>query len=168
MFDLSFFVIAALFLALAAAAWYTGGAAKVAEGAGAGLALLWRYGLLLVLAFMAAGLAQTLLPREAVTAALGEGAGLRGLLLAALAGIITPSGPFVSLPIAATLYGAGASAGAVVAYLTAWALLAAHRFFAWELPLLGFRFAAFRWLLCLALPLLAGLAAQFLKRWALR
>ena len=167
-FDASFYIIVALFVGLALAAWWSGGGARLGEGIGDGLQLLRRYGLVLVVAFLAAGLAQKLLPQEFVAGLLGERAGLRGLSLATLAGLLTPSGPFVSMPVAATLYKTGAAPGAVVAYLAAWSLLSLHRLVAWEIPLLGLRLAALRWAICLLLPLAAGLLAQLLKRWLAR
>jgi uncharacterized membrane protein YraQ (UPF0718 family) len=114
--------------------------------------------------FLAAGIAQVLIPQEWVREALGEGSGLRGILLGAAAGIITPAGPFVSMPIAVVMLRSGAETGPVVAYLTGWALLALHRLIAWEAPILGWNFALFRWGICLVLPLLAGLLARALSR----
>ena len=162
--DASFFVILGLLAALAAYAWWRGGLELLGSGVGDGLDLLVRYGLLIVVAFLAAGLAQVLIPRDAVEGVLGDQAGLSGIALASIGGMLTPSGPFVSMPIAATLLKSGASPGAVVAYVSAWSLLAVHRFVAWEIPILGFRFALLRWGLCLLLPIAAGLAAQGLKR----
>ena len=52
----------------------------------------------------------------------------------------------------------------MVAFLTAWSLLSLHRFIAWELPILGFSFAATRYALSFLLPLIAGFAARALLR----
>ena len=52
----------------------------------------------------------------------------------------------------------------MVAFLSAWALLALHRLVAWEVPILGWRFAALRYASCLVLPFLAGLVARALTR----
>ncbi len=68
------------------------------------------------------------------------------------------------MPIAVVLLRSGAETGPVVAYLTGWSLLALHRLIAWEAPILGWNFALFRWGICLALPLLAGLLARALSR----
>jgi uncharacterized membrane protein YraQ (UPF0718 family) len=156
----------ALLVALAALAWWQGGQALVARGLREGAGTLWQFGALIVLSFFAAGLAVALIPRDWIQGALGEQSGLRGILIATLAGIVTPAGPFVSLPIAAALRASGAGAGAVVAYLTAWALLAVHRLVAWEMPMLGARFAVFRWMLSLILPVVAGSIARLLARHA--
>ena len=58
----------------------------------------------------------------------------------------------MSLPIAATRLRSGAEPAAVVTYLPAWSLLAVHRLVAWELPLLGARFALVRYAMCVVLP----------------
>jgi hypothetical protein len=68
------------------------------------------------------------------------------------------------MPLAAVMLRAGASGPVVVAFLTGWALLAVHRLVAWEIPILGFRFALVRWVLCLALPIAAGLLARVASR----
>ncbi len=162
--DSSFFMILGLLVVLAALAWWRGGSELLQTGVTDGFGLLVRYSLLIAVAFLAAGIAQVLIPHDAVEGVLGDQAGLSGIGLAALAGMLTPSGPFVSLPIAATLLKSGASPGAVVAYVSAWSLLALHRLVVWEVPILGLRFALIRWGLCLLLPIAAGLAAQGFKR----
>jgi uncharacterized membrane protein YraQ (UPF0718 family) len=155
----------ALALALAGLAWWRGGTPLLRDGLGAGVDQLVRYGLLIAVSFLAAGFAQVLVPRAWIQTALGHDSGVRGILLATAAGIATPAGPFVSLPIAATLLGAGAAPPAVVAYLSAWSLVALHRLLAWEVPILGARFALVRYAICVALPVLAGLLARGLGRW---
>lgn len=152
-------------IALAALAWWRGGAPLLRAGLGEGIDQLVRYGLLIAVSFLAAGFAQVLIPREWIQGALGHDSGLRGIVLASAAGVATPAGPFVSLPIAATLLGAGAAPPAVIAYLSAWSLLALHRLLAWEVPILGARFALVRYAICIALPVLAGLLARGLGRW---
>ncbi len=156
--------VLALLAALAALAWWRGGSELVGSGLSGGLALLWRFGLLIVVSFLAAGLADALLPHEWIRATLGREAGLRGVLLGTLAGAVTPAGPFVSMPLAAVLIRSGAAVGPVVAFVTGWSLLALHRLVAWEAPILGWRFAVLRWGVCLVLPVLAGLAASALAR----
>jgi hypothetical protein len=68
------------------------------------------------------------------------------------------------MPLAAILLRSGAAVGPVTAFVTGWALLAVHRLIAWELPILGWRFALLRWGVSLVLPVLAGLAAGALAR----
>jgi hypothetical protein len=63
----------------------------------------------------------------------------------------------------AILYQAGASVGPLIAYLTAWSVVALHRLFAYELPMMGARFALLRLASSLVLPFLAGILAMLLE-----
>lgn len=155
-------VMLAVLAALAVAAWARGGEGLVREGLGRGAGMLLEFSLLLVVSFLAAGLATAVVPSGWIERALGAESGLRGILLGAAVGVVTPSGPFVSMPIAAVMLRSGASVGPVVAYLTGWSLLAVNRLVAWEVPILGLRFALLRWAVSLVLPVLAGLLARAL------
>jgi uncharacterized membrane protein YraQ (UPF0718 family) len=147
---------------LAALAFAFGGESLVREGLGRGAALLLEFSLLLVVSFAAAGLATVLVPREWIEAALGQESGIRGILIATGAGVITPAGPFVAMPLAAAMLRSGAAVAPVVAYLTAWSLLAVHRLIAWEIPIVGLGVATLRYAISLVVPVLAGLAARAL------
>ena len=63
-----------------------GGTPLLGEALGHGGRLFLRFGLVIFVSFLVAGLAETLMPREWISAALGERSGLRGLLLASAAG----------------------------------------------------------------------------------
>jgi uncharacterized membrane protein YraQ (UPF0718 family) len=162
--DGTLLALVAILVGLAALAWSRGGSAMVSEGLGTGWNLLLRFGPVIVVSFLAAGFADLLLPTEWVRAQLGADSGMRGIALATGAGILTPAGPFVSLPIAAVMIRTGAGTGPVVAFLSAWSLLAVHRFLAWEVPILGWRFAILRYATCALLPIVAGLLARALTR----
>lgn len=164
MFDKVFLVLFAVLIALVVLAWREGGAEQVRDGLGSGASLLVRYSALLVVSFLAAGLAEVLVPDEWVGRFLGEGSGLRGILIATGMGALTPAGPFVSMPVAAVMLRAGAGIGAVVAFLTGWSLLAVHRTLAWELPILGPRVTAIRYGVSIVLPVIAGLLARAFAR----
>jgi uncharacterized membrane protein YraQ (UPF0718 family) len=110
------------------------------------------------------GLARELADPARVAPALGERSGLAGLALATGLGAVTPGGPFAAFPIVYALFLAGADAGAVIAYLTAWSVIGLHRIVVWELPLLGHEFAAVRVLASLPLPLIAGALARLIAR----
>ena len=158
--DSNFWIVFGLLVALSGVAYWRGGTPFLGEALGGGLRLFLRFGLVLFVSFLVAGLAEALMPREWVQSALGPESGWRGLLLATAAGAITPSGPFVSMPLAAGMLRAGAGGAAVITFLSAWSLLAIHRLFAWEIPILGAGFAVTRWALCLLLPPLVGLLAR--------
>ncbi len=158
------FVMLALLVALAALAYWRGGTELLEKGFGDGWSLLVRFTPIIIISFLAAGFAEVLVPREWVRETLSESSGIKGILIATAAGIITPAGPFISMPIAAVMVRSGAGAGPVVAFLAGWSLLAVHRLVAWEIPILGWRFAALRYGVCLVLPVLAGLFARAVTR----
>jgi uncharacterized membrane protein YraQ (UPF0718 family) len=156
-------MLAAL-VALAGLAYWRGGEPLVRGGLGEGARLLWRYLPIIAVSFLAAGIVQTMIPTEWVRGALGHEAGIRGILIATAAGAVTPAGPFVSMPIAAVLLRSGAGLPAVVAFVTAWSLLAVHRLVSYEVPILGWRFAALRYAVSLVLPVAAGLLVRLFVR----
>ena len=111
------------------------------------------------------GLVTRLVSREKVARWLGDSSGLTGLLLATLVGMATPGGPFTSFPMVYALWIAGADAGALIAFISAWSLVGFHRLIVWELPLLGPEFTFVRYVVCLPLPIIAGMIARWLARW---
>jgi len=149
---------------LAGIAYAKGGAVLLGQGLGRGGELLLQFGLLIAISFLAAGVAEVLVPTEWVRANFGQESGLRGLVIATLAGAMTPAGPFTAMPLAAVFVRSGAATSVVVAYLTAWSLLALHRLVAWEVPILGARFALLRFAVSILLPILAGLAVRLIWR----
>jgi len=116
---------------------------------------------LLIFAYIVAGMVQALLPKDTVSHWLGKESGLRGIMIACIAGGVTPGGPFVSLPLAAGFLRSGAGIGTIVAYLTAWSLWAAGRL-PLELGLLGPRLTMIRIACTFFFPPVAGLIARAL------
>lgn len=164
MVDGSLIAMTAALVALLVLAWMRGGSERVWDGLGIGTSHLLRFGLLIAISFWAAGLAEVVIPAQSVPRVLGPEAGLRGILLATGAGALTPSGPFVAIPIAAAMARSGAGNGALVAYVCAWGLIALNRLVAWEIPILGLRLALLRWGVSVALPVVAGLAARAITK----
>jgi len=116
----------------------------------------------LVAAFLLAGFVEVLMPRDLIRKWIGDKSGLKGVLVASLAGALTPGGPIASFPLIAALYKLGADFGPLVAYLTAWELIAVQRMVVWEIPFMGTRFVLFRLSVSLVLPILAGMIAKTL------
>ena len=114
---------------------------------------------LLIFAFIVAGMVQTLIPREIVARWIGVESGFRGLLIGTLMGSLTPGGPFVTMPIAAGLLRTGASVGTMVAFVTAWLLVAVTRL-PLEVGLLGWKFTLIRLACTFFFPPIAGLIAN--------
>ncbi len=129
----------------------------------AGGQTLWRNLGLLLLGFIIAGLAQVLIPKELITKWLGTEAGIRGILIACVIGGIVPGAPYATFPLVASFYVAGASIGAVVGFVTAWALWSVSRLPV-EIALIGARPALIRYAVTFVVPPLAGIAAQALAR----
>jgi uncharacterized membrane protein YraQ (UPF0718 family) len=115
---------------------------------------------ILVTAVLISGYVQTMVPRDAMERWLGRGSGLRGLTLAAMAGALTPGGPFAAFPLVVALWESGAGFGVCVAYLTSWSVLGIQRALVWEIPLLGADFVLLRLAASLVLPLVAGILAD--------
>jgi len=122
---------------------------------------------LLLFAFIAAGMVQVLIPREMIARWIGEGSGLRGILIGTLAGSFVTGGPYVSLPLAAGFLKAGAGIGTIVAFLSGWSLWAFSR---WplEIGILGWKVALIRFVSTFLFAPLAGLLASLLAGILLR
>ena len=114
---------------------------------------------LLVFAFIVAGMVQVLLPRELLSKWVGVESGMRGIIIGAVAGGLSPGGPFVNLPLAAALLRSGASVGTMVAFLTGWSLWAVSRL-PMEVGILGWKFTLIRIASTCFFPPIAGLVAQ--------
>ena len=110
----------------------------------------------MVVAIILAGLMQVLVPQDFVSRHFGQGGGMRALVLATLAGVVTPGGPMVTVPFMVVLANSGAALSSLVAYMTAWSLFGLQRIIAWEAPLMGWRFVVARVVPSLAFPVLAG------------
>jgi uncharacterized membrane protein YraQ (UPF0718 family) len=116
---------------------------------------------LLLFAFIVAGMIQALLPGELLTKWVGNESGMRGILIGTIAGGLTPGGPYVSLPVVAGFFRAGASIGTMVAFLTAWSLWAVARL-PMEIGILGWKFTVIRIASTFFFPPIAGLIAQLI------
>ena len=114
---------------------------------------------LLILALIVAGMIQVLIPQELISKWVGAESGFRGLLIGTALGGFTPGGPFVSMPIAAGLLRAGASIGTMVAFMTAWSLLAVARL-PLELGVMGWKFTLIRLACTFFFPPIAGFIAS--------
>src|SRR2546428_7321372 len=93
----------------------------------------------LIPALLLAGLFQVVVPQEIVSRYFGREAGLKGLVMAMAAGVITPGGPMVSVPFLVALAHSGAALPALVTYMTAAALFRLERIIAGEAPRAGWK-----------------------------
>ena len=104
------------------------------------------------------GFLQVLVPSDIVARWLGKESGFKGILIATIAGAVTPGGPMISFPMIIALKKGGADTGSLIAYLTAWTTIGLTRTLAWEIPLMGIEFTFTRVVSSLILPVLAGIA----------
>lgn len=162
--EVSIAIVGGLVVTLSLVAVLRGGTPLVLEGYREGASILLSVAPQLALGFLLAGLVTVLIPSDLVGRLIGEGSGLQGLVIATLAGILTPGGPFLQFPLIAALGRSGAGVGAMAAYLTAWSLLGANRAVVWEIPLLGPSFTAARWAISLVIPIVVGLALPLALR----
>ena len=114
------------------------------------------------LAILAAGFVSKLVPSGPIAHHIGPDSGLYGILLASLIGGFIPSGPSVSFPVVVILLQAGAGFPQVVAFLSAWSVVALHRMLIYEIPLMGWRFSLVRVVSALPLAPLSGVLAQII------
>jgi uncharacterized membrane protein YraQ (UPF0718 family) len=154
-FDVSFVVLAVLALVTAGLA-YMKDPGLPAIGARNGLSLLWFIIPRLVPALILAGMLQVLIPQETVARYFGRQSGIAAICIASLAGVITPGGPMVSVPLLVVLANSGMALGPLVAYMTSWSLFGVQRIIAWEAPLMGWHFVAVRVVSSFVFPVLAG------------
>lgn len=159
--DLSTIVLALLAVAFAIIAYLKDPSLPVI-GARNGLAMLWFILPRLIPALILAGLLQVLVPQDTVARYFGRAGGMKAILVASLAGVLTPGGPMISVPLMVVLANSGAGLPSLVAYMTAWSLFGVQRIIAWEAPLLGWKFVAVRVIPSLIFPVVAGwLVATF-------
>jgi uncharacterized membrane protein YraQ (UPF0718 family) len=154
--------MALVVVVLGALCVWKGGVALLGEGLRAGSRGALQLVPLLAVVFLLAGFAEVLLPRATVAAWLSDAAGVRGLVIAWVAGALTPGGGPVGLPLAAALMRAGAGVGVLVTYVTSMSLLSFVRV-PLELGTYGIRLTLLRVVSSVALPLIAGATAQLVS-----
>jgi len=154
-FDVSFLILSSLAVVFALVA-YVKDPSLPLLGARNGLALLWFIIPRLVPALILAGMLQVVIPQETVARYFGRQSGFGAICMASVAGVITPGGPMVSVPLLVVLSNSGMALGPLVAYMTAWSLFGMQRIIAWEAPLMGWHFVAVRTASSLVFPIVAG------------
>src|SRR6266508_870110 len=125
-------------------------------GARNGLSMVWFILPRLIPALILAGMLQVIIPQESIARYFGQQSGIGAILMASAAGVLTPGGPMVSVPLLVVLANSGMALGPLVAYMTSWSLFGMQRIIAWEAPLMGWRFVLVRIVPSLAFPVIAG------------
>lgn len=154
-------IMAAIAAALFAFAWSRDGAQAAAQGGTIGFRRLVQVLPLLVFAFLATGLIESLIPRELFARWVGAESGYRGIMLGSLAGAIAPGGPLVQAGIAAGFLKGGAALAPVVAFLVAGELWG-FTLIPIEVGLLGWKVYLTRLAFTFFVPPMAGLLTYWL------
>ena len=162
--DVSFFVLCSITVILILIAYWTKGWNLPISGLMQGGQMFWSVAPNLLLGFALAGIVQVLVPTEYIAKILGEGSGLKGILVATIAGVLAPGGPYVNVPIVASLYQSGAGVGPLAAFLTAWGIIPINRSLVYEIPLLGTQFTFARYAASLIFPFVIGMITPFIFR----
>lgn len=162
--DRVFLAVTALAVGCGALLYYIRGPAAIVQSLDRNLEL---FGILLIFlpaVLLLSSLVQVLIPRDRVVRWLGSESGLRGIVIASVGGALTPGGPFVTFPLVLALHKAGAAFGPMVAYVTAWNVISMTRLLIFDLPIIGPELGILRYAISLPLPIIAGLAANYLSR----
>ena len=109
-----------------------------------------------ILALLSAGFLSHLMPHEVIAEWLGHEAGLKGIAIATVLGMVMPGGPLIAFPIVVILTKAGAGMPALVTFLTSWSVLGIQRIIGFELPMMGSKFVINRVAIGLFLPPISG------------
>ncbi len=119
--------------------------------------LIW---LRLLLGITLGGLIRVLIPSTLIAEWLGPASGLKGILIGSYTGLLMGGGPYVTLPIVASIYTAGAGVGPTIALLASTSLVSLQPLFTWQIPFLGTKIALIRYIVCLFIPPFIGLAGN--------
>ena len=155
------FLLLGVILILGSLAYTRGGWETVLAGFSSGLNILTRESVLLIAAFLTAGLLQSLVKKEFITNWLGREAGIKGILLACLGGGLIPGGPYAYYPIAGALLSSGAGLGVLVAFVSAKNLWSISRL-PYEFAILGGTVTIRRYLITFLIPPLLGMLVEWL------
>ncbi len=159
-FGQSFWLFAAFAIGMGLACYFVLGAEKFSSAVSGSFELVGNTLPRVAAAQFVAGFVWAMLPRDRISQLANVDRGLRGLAIATAAGIITPGGPTSAFALLAIAAGAGADRGILITYIMSWGLLAVQRIIVWDLPFMGAEFTAIRFLVCLPLPILAGIIAR--------
>jgi len=155
--DIALLILIGLVALTAIGAFWKGRWQLVVSGlkqGGQTLKMMW---FRLLLGMLFGGLIQVLIPSELIAEWLGPASGWKGIIIASYAGVIISGGPFVTMPILASIYAAGAGVGPVIAFLVSMNMVGVRILIAWQIPFLGAKLALVRYLVCFFVPPLVGI-----------
>ncbi|MGB2983746.1 MAG: permease [Candidatus Bipolaricaulia bacterium] len=159
-------VMLGVFAILVAVAWITKGAAGLTAGFRGTADTFVSVWPVLLLAFGIAGFLRVVIPHDLISSALGPSSGIRGILIGWGAGAIMPGAPYAILPVAGSLLTSGAGIGPVMTMVLSAAIGVAAMRMPFEIAFIGWRFAVLRLAVCVLIPPICGLLAQWIARWS--
>ena len=157
------FLVTLVALALAYAL-YSGGWQLALDGFKQSGRLLDTVWLRLLMGFTLGGLIRVLIPSALIARWMGHTSGLRGILVGTTLSFIVPGAPYIVFPVVAAIYSAGAGVGPVIALLVGRSIIEIQGLLVWQIPFLGVEISLSRYLVCLFIPPLAGLAGAAVYR----
>ena len=152
-------VMAGLFLISILIIKWRHGNEGIREGVHQTSSMLRRIAPMMVIGMFIAAMASVALPSEIINRWLGDESGLTGIFIGIAVGAAVPAGPYVVIPLLATLMANGAGVGPLAGFITAWSVIPISRTLVWELPFLGAPFAISRYLVAFSFPLIAAFLA---------
>ena len=158
--DVSMWVLVGMLATAMALAFWKGGWRMLLSGFKEGALTFKSIWVRLVLGFSLGGLIQVVIPSPVIAEWLGPASGMKGILIGSYAGIIITGGPYVTLPVVASIFAAGAGVGPVIALLTSMNLISLPGLLTWAIPFMGVRLALSRYIVCLVIPPIVGLAGS--------
>lgn len=114
---------------------------------------------LLIFSLIVGGMVNVLIPQAVISKWVGAESGLKGILIATIAGFLAPGGPYTILPILAGLFQTGISIGVIMAFYSAKFLCGFTRL-PIEIGIMGWKFAMVRLATTFFLPPIVGLLAN--------
>jgi len=118
----------------------------------------------ILLGFMLGGFIQAIIPRELVKKWIGSSSGIKGILIGSYGAIIATGSPYIWLPVVASLHRAGAGVGPILSLVTARGILSLQMLIVWQVPFFGAELAMSRYIPCLFVPPIVGLAGEYVFR----
>ena len=158
--DIALLILIALVLAAFALSFWKGGWQLTFLSITKAGGLFEKIWFRLLLGFLLGGFIQVLIPRTLVSKWLGSGSGLKGILIASYVSMFATGGPFVWLPIVASIYRSGADIGPVLSLITARAILSLQMLVIWQIPFFGAELSLSRYIPCLLVPPIVGLLGR--------
>jgi uncharacterized membrane protein YraQ (UPF0718 family) len=159
--DFALISLSLLVAVAAVASFVKGGWQLTAAGLDQATQILDKVWLRLLLGFILGGCIRVLIPKGLVSKWLGSDSGLKGVFLGSYLSIFATGGPYVWLPIVASIYKAGAGIGPVFAMIAARGILGIQMLVVWQIPFFGIELSMARYIPCLLIPPLIGLLGQY-------